>query len=127
MALLKKTRELRQHGSIEAGKRELQDEINDALSEWADIHRSLGKKYKWKNRKDEMSSTALKFQEQWSPVFMLNHLGYRLRVATVSPAQRSERQSPGETETETPLGNWLMPLGPNILSAVMRKDGQTKG
>ena len=75
LALARKTRELRGHGSVEAGQRELQDEIQDAFAEWASIHRSFGKKHEWQNREDEMSSTALRFQDQWSPVFMLSQLG----------------------------------------------------
>jgi hypothetical protein len=123
LALTRKSRELRGQGSLEAGKRELQDEIQDALAEWASVHRSLGKKHKWLDRDDEMSSSAWRFQDHWSPIFMLSRLGYRLRIETVgapsSSASDEERYTP---DKGTPFGNWLLPPGPNILSAEAQSD-----
>jgi len=123
LALIRKTRELRGHGSLEAGKRELQDEIQDAFAEWAAIHRALGRKNEWHNREDEMSSTALRFQDQWSPIFMLSQLGYRLRVEPVGAAAGPSPRQPSYLPAEgTPFGSWLLPPGPHILSAEARSD-----
>jgi len=124
LALARKTRELRGHGSVEAGQRELQDELQDAFAEWASIHRSFGKKHEWQNREDEMSSTALRFQDQWSPIFMLSQLGYRLRVESAGlAAGSSPRHAAYVPDEGTPFGSWLLPPGPHILSAVARGDG----
>jgi tetratricopeptide (TPR) repeat protein len=128
LALTKRTRELRNHGSLEAGKRELQDEIKDAFAEWSAIHRSLGQKHEWQSRRDEMSSTALRFEDQWSPIFMLNQLGYRLRVQaldrSLDPSSAPVRY---DVKEGTPFGSWLLPPGPHILSAQAKAEEPAKG
>jgi tetratricopeptide (TPR) repeat protein len=128
LALTKRTRELRNHGSLEAGKRELQDEIQDAFAEWSAIHRSLGGKHEWQSRRDELSSTALRFEDQWSPIFMLNQLGYRLRVQaldrSLDPSSTPARYNVKEG---TPFGSWLLPPGPHILSAEAKVEESATG
>jgi tetratricopeptide (TPR) repeat protein len=129
LALTKKTRELRSHGSLDAGKRELQDEIKDAFAEWSAIHRSLGQKHEWQSRRDELASTALRFEDQWSPIFTLTQLGYRLRVQAVDRAldPSSTRVRYDFFKEGTPFGSWLLPPGLHILSAEAKVEGSAAG
>jgi hypothetical protein len=74
-----------------------------------------------------MSSTAIEFEDHWSPLFTLRHLGYRMRIDSVAALSESVyHQDVYAVEKGTPFGNWLMPPGPNILSAQLApKEEQT--
>jgi hypothetical protein len=107
LALLKRTRELRAHGSTEGASRELRDEIADAFAEWRDLNQRMAAKHRWHNEEDKLAARTLSFQNQWSPVFTLSRLGYRWSVESVGEFKNDTEKF--QIEEGTPFGNWLMP------------------
>jgi tetratricopeptide (TPR) repeat protein len=106
LALLKRTRELRAHGSPEGASRELRDEITDAFAEWRDLNQRIAAKHRWHNEEDQLAARSMSFQNQWSPVFTLSRLGYRWSVESVGEFKSETEEF--RVETGTPFGNWLM-------------------
>lgn len=107
LALLKKTRELRAHGSPEGASRELRDEIADAFAEWKDLSKRMAAKHLWRNEEDQLAAETLNFQNQWFPVFTLSRLGYRWRLESVGEFKNEAGEF--HVEKGMPFGNWLMP------------------
>lgn len=107
LALLKRSRELRAHGSPEGASRELRDEIADAFAVWKDLNQQVARKHRWNNCEDELAAETFNFQNEWSPVFTLSRLGYRWNVASIG--EYKSNSADFRVEEETVLGNWLMP------------------
>lgn len=120
LALLKKTRELRAHGSPEGASRELRDEISDAFAEWNDLNQQVATKHRWHSEEDQMAAATLSFQDQWSPVFTLSRLGYRWSIDSVGEFKSGTNDF--QVEKGTPLGNWLMAPGEGMFMFQVTSD-----
>ncbi len=107
LALLRKNRELRAHGTPEGASRELRDEITEAFVEWKDLNKRMAARYHWRNEEDMLAAKTFSFQNQWSSFFTLSRLGYRWTVGSVNELKSDTAKF--HVKKGTPFGNWLKP------------------
>jgi tetratricopeptide (TPR) repeat protein len=138
LLLIRQSRELRLHGDPQAAMKELELEIQDALASLRDLEASLSRKKGWAKRDEPLAGSRFDFTRQqmfqaafesegsrplvslsamlgglerqvWSPVLMIESMGYGWRVASASATQPRKRYQPEEGEA---IGAWLCPPTP---------------
>lgn len=126
LALVRKTNDLRVHGSVEITNREIVDEIADALASLDGTHRGISRKRGYVTRHDAFGASAVSFQKAWAPLLTLKRLGYRMTL-TNAATQRSGRSEQLFAKEGTPFGNWLHLPGQNVTVPMARRILSTKG
>jgi tetratricopeptide (TPR) repeat protein len=135
LLLIRHSRELRSHADPRAAMKELDLEIQDALASLRDLEARLSRRNGWAKRDEPLAGSRLGFTDQqafqaafesegsrplvslsamlgglerqaWSPVLVLESMGYDWRVASPSAVQPRKRYEPEAGEA---IGAWLCP------------------
>jgi tetratricopeptide (TPR) repeat protein len=135
LLLIRHSRELRSHADPRAAMKELDLEIQDALASLRDLEAHLSRRNGWAKRDEPIAGSRLGFTDQqafqaafesegsrplvslsamlgglerqaWSPVLVLESMGYDWRVASPSAVQPRKRYEPEAGEA---IGAWLCP------------------
>ena len=135
LLLIRHSRDLRSHANPQGAMKELDLEIQDALATLRDLESRLSRKNGWEKKDERIAGSRLDYTEQdahkaaiesqgsrplvslsamlkgserpvWSPVLVLESMGYGWRVTDPSVAQPRERYAPEEGEA---IGAWLCP------------------
>lgn len=138
LLLMRRTRELRPHSDLGTATKEIELEIQDALANLRELEGNLSRKHGWLRGAERVASGRLPFTEQqsrqaaaeargshplfslsavlgtggqdvWSPVLVLENLGYGWRVEAPRTSATKPRYEPESGEA---VGSWLCPPSP---------------